>query len=109
MFLDYKRRSSDVNFNCRGPLQRALIYEYRGPKCLEGDYYKCAQIAPLCHLKILCAEASSVCVYRFEMTWACIPGIFMYIPTLGASEMSANPLSIYKDFGIMKFLRNISV
>ena len=29
------------------------IYEYRMPKTLEGDYYKCTLVAPLCHSKYL--------------------------------------------------------
>ena len=31
-------------------LYRALGYEYRWSRCLDGDYCKCTQAAPLCHL-----------------------------------------------------------
>ena len=31
----------------------ALIYEYRGPKCLQGDHNKCTLVAPLWYLNSL--------------------------------------------------------
>ena len=34
-------------------LIESLIYEYRGPKRLKGEYYKCALNAPLCNLNYL--------------------------------------------------------
>ena len=38
-----------LNFDYRGPLYMALIYEYKGRRWLQGEYYKFRLIAPLCH------------------------------------------------------------
>ena len=37
-------------------IDRALICEFRGPRCLQGDYYKCSLIATLSHLNSLWIE-----------------------------------------------------
>ena len=34
-------------------MQRALIYEYRGQRCLQRDFYKCTLVITLCYLNSL--------------------------------------------------------
>ena len=38
-----------------------LIYEYRGPLCLIGDYQNCTSIALLCNLKFSLKKQENKC------------------------------------------------
>ena len=59
-----------LNFKYRGPLWRVLIYDYRGPSCQYGDYYKCTLIVPLCHLSSLCSY--NLIVLSYYVNTACV-------------------------------------